>query len=75
MLDRRSFLKVALAAPAFAALPANARMPGLRLGAPQPFSYEALKAQAQTLAAAPLVRRPDPIRRSSPPSTTTPTAG
>jgi glucans biosynthesis protein len=62
MLDRRSFLKVALAAPAFAALPANARMPGLRLGAPQPFSYDGLKVRAQALAAAPYSPppRPDP---------------
>ena len=62
MLDRRSFLKVALAAQAFAAMPANARTPGLRFGAPQPFSYDGLKAQAQALAAAPYSPppRPDP---------------
>jgi glucans biosynthesis protein len=62
MLDRRSFLKVALAAQAVAAMPAHARTPGLRLGAPQPFSYDGLKAQAQTLAAAPYSPppRPDP---------------
>ena len=62
MLDRRSFLKVALAAQAIAAMPAGARPPGLRFGAPQPFSYDALKAQAQALADAPYSPppRPDP---------------
>ena len=62
MLDRRNFLKLALAAQAFAAFPANAAPPSLRFGEPQPFSSEWLKAHAQALAAAPYSPppRPDP---------------
>lgn len=50
MIDRRSFLQLALAAQAFAALPARAGTPGLRMGEPQPFSYDWLKSHAQALA-------------------------
>jgi glucans biosynthesis protein len=60
MLDRRSFLKVALAAQACAALPAKAEAQGLRFGPALPFSYEGLKAHAQALAAAPYVSPPTP---------------
>jgi periplasmic glucans biosynthesis protein len=62
MLDRRNFLKFALAAQAFAALPARAGAAGLHLGAPQPFSYEWLKAYAEGIASAPYAPppRPDP---------------
>ena len=62
MLDRRNFLKLALAAQAFAAFPANAAAPNLRFGEPQPFSPDWLKAHAQALAAAPYSPppRPDP---------------
>jgi glucans biosynthesis protein len=62
MLDRRNFLKLALAAQAFAAFPANAAAPNLRFGEPQPFSSDWLKAHAQALAAAPYIPppRPDP---------------
>lgn len=62
MLDRRSFVKIALAAQAFAALPASAGAAGLRFGAAQPFSYDWLKANAQALSAAPYAPppRPDP---------------
>lgn len=62
MLDRRNFLKLALAAQAFAALPANAALPNLRFGEAQPFSPDWLKAHAQALAAAPYSPppRPDP---------------
>jgi hypothetical protein len=37
MIDRRNFLEIALAAQAYAALPARADMPGLRMGEAQPF--------------------------------------
>ena len=60
MLDRRNFLKLALAAQAFAAMPANASAPGLRFGAALPFSYEGLKAHARALAGAPYVPPPAP---------------
>ena len=62
MLDRRNFLKLTLAAQAFAAFPANAASPNLRFGEPQPFSLDWLKAHAQALAAAPYSPppRPDP---------------
>ena len=50
MIDRRSFLQIALAAQAFAALPARASTPGLHMGEPQPFSYDWLKSHAQALA-------------------------
>ena len=64
MLDRRNFLKLALAAQAFAALPAAAEPApsSLRFGEPQPFSADWLKAQAQALASAPYnpPPRPDP---------------
>jgi glucans biosynthesis protein len=60
MLDRRNFLKLALAAQAFAAMPAHAGAPGLRLGAPQPFSYDGLKDHARALAAAPYSPPPHP---------------
>ena len=61
MIDRRSFLKIAIAAQAFAALPARAA-PGLRLGEANPFSYDWLKAHAESLAASPYSPppRPDP---------------
>ncbi len=62
MIDRRSFLQLALAAQAFAALPARASTPGLHMGEPQPFSHDWLKAHAQALAAADYTPppRPDP---------------
>jgi glucans biosynthesis protein len=62
MLDRRHFLKLALAAQALAALPAHAAPQGLRFGEAQPFSPDWLKAHAQALAAAPYnpPTRPDP---------------
>ena len=62
MIDRRSFLQLALAAQAFAALPARASTPGLRRGEPQPFSYDWLKTHAQELAGAAYSPppRPDP---------------
>ncbi|HET6222663.1 MAG TPA: glucan biosynthesis protein D, partial [Dongiaceae bacterium] len=62
MLDRRSFLKLALAAQALGALPANAASPGVRFGAAQPFSYDWLKAEAQARAGKPYREppRPDP---------------
>ncbi len=62
MLDRRDFLKLALAAQALAALPAHAAPQGLRFGEAQPFSPDWLKAHAQALAAAPYnpPPRPDP---------------
>ena len=62
MIDRRSFLQLALAAQAFAALPARAGTPGLHMGEPQPFSHDWLKAHAQALAAADYTPppRPDP---------------
>ncbi|WKW51205.1 glucan biosynthesis protein [Rhodomicrobium lacus] len=64
MLDRRSFMKLALAAQAAAALPAFAGTPtpGLRFGDPQPFSFDWLKAHAEALSKAPYAPppRPDP---------------
>jgi glucans biosynthesis protein len=62
MIDRRNFLKIALAAQAFAALPARAGAPGLRMGEAEPFSYNGLKDHAQALASAAYVAppRPDP---------------
>ena len=62
MIDRRSFLQLALAAQAFAVLPARASAPGLRMGEPQPFSYDWLKSHAQALAGAAYSPppRPDP---------------
>ncbi len=62
MIDRRSFLQLALAAQAFAAFPARASTPGLRMGEPQPFSYGWLKSHAQALAGAAYnpPPRPDP---------------
>ena len=62
MIDRRSFLQLALAAQAFAAFPARASTPGLHMGEPQPFSYDWLKSHAQALAAADYTPppRPDP---------------
>jgi periplasmic glucans biosynthesis protein len=62
MLDRRSFLKFALATQAFAAIPANASTSSLRFGPSQPFSHGWLKAHAQALANAPYnpPPRPDP---------------
>jgi glucans biosynthesis protein len=62
MIDRRSFLQLALAAQAFALLPARASTPGLRMGEPQPFSYDWLKSHAQALAGAAYSPppRPDP---------------
>jgi glucans biosynthesis protein len=62
MIDRRRFLKIALAAQAFAALPARAAIPGLRMGEGKPFSYDWLKSHAEKLAAAGYVSppRPDP---------------
>jgi periplasmic glucans biosynthesis protein len=62
MIDRRNFLKVALAFQAFAALPARAAAPALRMGEPEPFSYDWLKSHAEALAGQPYVAppRPDP---------------
>src|SRR5215469_7030244 len=62
MIDRRNFLKIALAAQAFAALPARANIPHLRLGEAQPFSYSWLKEHAKALAGTAYVPppRPDP---------------
>jgi glucans biosynthesis protein len=62
MIDRRNFLKIALAAQAFAALPARAGIPGLRMGEAQPFSYGWLKERAEALAATAYAAppRPDP---------------
>jgi glucans biosynthesis protein len=62
MLDRRTFLKLTLAAQAVGALPANAAPQGLRFGAAQPFSYDWLKAEAQSRASKPYREppRPDP---------------
>lgn len=62
MLDRRNFLKMALAAQAFAALPAKARFPGLRFGPAQHFSHDWLKDYAKALAASAYnpPPRPDP---------------
>ncbi len=62
MLDRRGFMKLALAAQALASLPARAASRDLRFGAPQRFSADWLKAHAQTLAATPYnpPPRPDP---------------
>ncbi len=62
MLDRRNFMKLMLAAQAFAALPAGAAPQGLRFGEAQRFSAEWLKSHAQELAAAPYnpPPRPDP---------------
>ncbi len=50
MIDRRCFLKIALAAQAFAAMPVRASTPGLRMGEAQPFSFDWLKAHAEALA-------------------------
>ncbi len=62
MIDRRHFLKITLAAQAFAALPARASALGLRMGEPKPFSFDWLKSRAEALAAAAYVPppRPDP---------------
>ncbi len=62
MIDRRSFLKLVLAAQAFAVSPSRASIPGLRMGEAHPFSYDWLKARAEALAAAAYVSppRPDP---------------
>jgi periplasmic glucans biosynthesis protein len=63
MIDRRSFLQLALAAQAFAALPARAgTTSALRMGDPQPFSYDWLKSRAKALADTAYVPgpRPDP---------------
>ena len=60
MIDRRSFLQLALAAQAFAAFPARASTPGLRMGEPQPFSYDWLKSHAQALAGAAYIPQPRP---------------
>jgi len=62
MLDRRSLLKLALAAQAVAGMPAWAGTAGPRLGPPQSFSYDWLKEHARALAAAPYREppRPDP---------------
>ncbi len=62
MIDRRSFIKIALAAQAFATFPARAATPGLRMGDAQPFSYNWLKVHAETLAGAAYLAppRPDP---------------
>ena len=62
MIDRRSFLKIVLAAQAIAALPARAITAGLRMGEPQPFSYDWLKAHAEALAGTAYTPppRPDP---------------
>ena len=60
MLDRRSFLKVALATQACAALPATAGAQGLRFGPALPFSYEGLKAHARALAGTPYASPPTP---------------
>ena len=62
MIDRRSFLQLALAAQAFAAFPARASTPGLRMGEPQPFSHDWLKSHAQALAGRAYIPppRPDP---------------
>jgi periplasmic glucans biosynthesis protein len=62
MIDRRNFLKIAVAAQAFAALPARAAMRGLRMGEPQPFSYSWLRERAEALAATAYAAppRPDP---------------
>jgi periplasmic glucans biosynthesis protein len=60
MIGRRSFLKLALAAQAFAALPARAANPGLKLGDPQPFSYDWLKSRAKELAGRPYAPPPRP---------------
>ncbi len=67
MIDRRSFLKVLMAAQAIAALPARASTPGLRMGEAQPFSHEWLKAHAESLASMPYTPppRPDPSIVSS----------
>jgi len=62
MIDRRNFLKVALAAQAFAAFPARGSTLGLRMGEPQPFSFDWLKSHAEALAGRAYVPppRPDP---------------
>jgi glucans biosynthesis protein len=62
MIDRRNFLKIALAVQAFAALPVRASTPGLRLGEAEAFSYRWLKEHAEALAGAAYVPppRPDP---------------
>jgi glucans biosynthesis protein len=62
MLDRRTFLQLALAAQALSALPANAAPQGLRFGAAQPFSHDWLKAEAEARAGKPYREppRPDP---------------
>jgi periplasmic glucans biosynthesis protein len=62
MIDRRNFLKIALAAQAFAALPARAGIPGLRMGEARPFSYSWLKEHAEALAGTAYTAppRPDP---------------
>ncbi len=68
MLNRRSFVQLALAAQAMALTGiAKAASRSLRLGEPQPFSYEWLKLHAEALARAPYnpPPRPDPAIVSS----------
>jgi periplasmic glucans biosynthesis protein len=62
MLDRRNFMKLMLAAQAFAALPAKAAPTALRFGEAEHFSPEWLKAHAQEMATRPYSAppRPDP---------------
>ncbi|MFC0282177.1 glucan biosynthesis protein [Camelimonas abortus] len=65
MLDRRSFLTAAAATATLAAAgfsPQALAAAGLKLGAPSPFSFEALKARARALAARPHEPRPSPDR-------------
>ncbi|MBX6323467.1 MAG: glucan biosynthesis protein, partial [Rhodospirillaceae bacterium] len=62
MFDRRTLLRLALAAPALAALPVRAAEGGLRFGPSRPFSYEWLKQEAEARASRPYSEppRPDP---------------
>jgi glucans biosynthesis protein len=63
MLDRRTFLQIALAAQAMAAIDkASAEDPGLHFGPPQKFSYDWLKSHAEALAKKDYIppARPDP---------------
>jgi glucans biosynthesis protein len=60
MLDQENFLKIAVAAQASTSIPVNSGTSRLRLGEPQPFSYDWLKSHAQDLAAAPYHAPPQP---------------
>ena len=61
MLDRRTFLQIALATRAITAIDkANAQDRALHFGSPQHFSYDWLKSQAEALAKKEYVPPPSP---------------